>query len=77
MVKHTFTYVRNMTVKYVQSFERDGAGETTLIAEDFDLHIDRAELEALHVLLGEMLRCADDSCPCYAAGEQAARDRRP
>lgn len=76
---HIYVYLRNLTVKFVEHYQRnaDGVMTMTLTADGFDLPVDIAELEALHVLLGEMLRCADDSCPCYAAGEQAARDRRP
>jgi len=78
MVPHTYIYIRSMTVKFIQHYPRvDGALTMTLTAADYDLPTDVAELEALHVLLGEMLGCSDDSCPCYAAGEQAQMDRRP
>jgi len=78
MTDSTYVYTRSMTVKFVECSWRDGAGVTkTLTAADYDLPTDPAELEALHDLTGRMLGCSDDSCPCVAMGEQAARDRRP
>jgi len=77
--EHTFVYLRTLTVKFVERYRRDSTGALIRIveAEDYDLPGKLEEIEALHVLLGEMLGCSDDSCPCYAAGEQAQMDRRP
>jgi len=79
VTEHTYFYTRNLTMKVIEHYKHGAAGAMTrtLIAEPFDLPTDRAELEALHVLLGQMLQCSDDSCPCVAAGEQAQRDYRP
>jgi len=34
-------------------------------------------LVELHCWIGNQAGCSDDSCPCYAAGEQAQREWRP
>jgi len=78
MTDRTCVYTRSMTVKFIECSWRDGAGVTkTLTAANYDLPTDVAELEALHILLGEMLGCADEKCPCVAAGAQAQRERHP
>jgi len=78
MSEHTDVYTRSMTVKFIRHYPRVGGAMTmTLTADGYGLHLDPAEIAALHDLLGRMLQCSDDSCPCYAAGEQAQRERRP
>ena len=79
MTEHTYVYTRTMSAKFARYYTRNADGALTMIltAGGLDLPTDTAELEALHVLTGQMLQCSDGLCPCVAAGIRAERERRP
>ncbi len=73
------TRIRTFSVKLVEYYNRnaDGAMTKTLTAEDYDLPTDSEELAALHDLLGKMLGCCDEGCPCWIAGYEKGREYQP